>query len=328
MGTGDWNDGMNRVGFEGKGESVWLAWFLHTTLWEFAKLAEKRGEAARAETWRLHVGQLKASVEQHGWDGNWYRRAYFDDGTPLGSAANTECQIDSIAQSWAVISGAADPARATRAMAAMEDRLVWKKEELAVLFTPPFNQSKPNPGYVQGYLPGVRENGGQYTHAAAWAVIAFAELGDGDKAGELFSMLNPIHHGSSPETIQRYKVEPYVVSGDIYSEPPHVGRGGWTWYTGSAGWMYRAGVEWILGFRLRGTTLFMDPCIPRAWPGYEISFRYHSARYEVKVENPGGVSRGVVSVEVDDKPVRGGAAIILKDDGAAHQIRIVLGPSL
>jgi cyclic beta-1,2-glucan synthetase len=325
MGTGDWNDGMNRVGHEGKGESIWLTWFLHTTLFEFSKRAEARGEGARAETWRLHVGELKAAVERQGWDGDWYRRAYFDDGTPLGSATNKECQIDSIAQSWAVLSGAADPARGVRAMAALEKRLILKPEGLALLFAPPFDHTVPNPGYIQGYLPGVRENGGQYTHAAVWAVLAFAALGDGDKAGELFAMLNPIHHGSTRSDIQRYKVEPYVMAGDVYAEAPHTGRGGWTWYTGAAGWMYRAGIEWILGFRLRGTTLFMDPCIPRAWPEFNLSFRYHSSRYEVKVLNPKGVCKGVQSVEVDGKPVRGSAAIHLTDDGATHDIRIILG---
>ena len=325
MGTGDWNDGMNRVGHEGKGESIWLAWFLHTTLFEFSKRAEARGESARAEKWRLHVSELKAAVERHGWDGDWYLRAYFDDGSPLGSAANKECQIDSIAQSWAVLSGAADPARATRAMAALTQRLIKKPEGLALLFTPPFDQTTPNPGYIQGYLPGVRENGGQYTHAAVWAVLAFAALGDGDMAGELFAMLNPIHHGSSRADIQRYKVEPYVMAGDVYAVPPQTGRGGWTWYTGAAGWMYRAGVEWILGFRLRGTTLFMDPCIPREWPEFDLSFRYHSSRYEMKVLNPKRVCKGIQSVEVDGKPVRGGAAIFLTDDGALHDIRIHLG---
>jgi cyclic beta-1,2-glucan synthetase len=325
MGTGDWNDGMNRVGFEGKGESVWLGWFLHTTLWEFSKVAQMRGESARAETWRLHVVALKASLEQHAWDGDWYRRAYFDDGTPLGSAANSECQIDSIAQSWGVLSGAADPGRAARAMAAVNERIIRVNDNLVLLFTPPFNKTVPNPGYIQGYLPGVRENGGQYTHAAVWTLLAFAALGDGDKAGQLFTMLNPIHHAATRSDIHRYKVEPYVAAGDVYAEAPHTGRGGWTWYTGSAGWMYRAGIEWILGFRLRGTALFMDPCIPRAWPHFDLSFRYHSSRYDVRVENPSGVSRGVQSTEMDGKPVRSGGAILLADDGAAHHIRIVLG---
>jgi cyclic beta-1,2-glucan synthetase len=325
IGTGDWNDGMNRVGSAGKGESVWLGWFLHTNLWEFARLADARGEHRRAEMWRLHVSALKAALELKAWDGEWYRRAYFDDGTPLGSVMNAECRIDSIAQSWGVISGAAEPARGARAMAAVEKYLVRRGEDLVLLFTPPFDHASPDPGYIKGYLPGVRENGGQYTHAAIWSVLAFASLRDGDKAGELFSLLNPINHASTRAGVSRYKVEPYVVAADIYAEPPHVGRGGWTWYTGSAGWMYRAGVEWILGFRLRGTRLHLDPCIPRAWRRFEILFRYHSARYEITVENPHGVARGVSSVELDGVSLAGGSMHIqLTDDGATHQVRVVL----
>jgi cyclic beta-1,2-glucan synthetase len=325
MGTGDWNDGMNRVGHGGKGESVWLGWFLHTTLWEFARLAELRGEHKRADTWRAHVTALEVALEREAWDGDWYRRAYFDDGTPLGSVTNDECRIDSIAQSWSVISGAADHGRASRAMAAVEEYLVRPGDGLVVLFTPPFDHSPHDPGYVKGYLPGVRENGGQYTHGALWAVIAFAALGEGDKAGELFASLNPINHASTRAGVHRYKVEPYVAAADVYAEPPHVGRGGWTWYTGSAGWMYRAGIEWILGFRVRGGMLHLDPCIPRAWHGLEIRFRHHSARYEITVENPRGVTRGVSRVELDGAPLADGAAITLADDGATHRLRVVLG---
>jgi cyclic beta-1,2-glucan synthetase len=316
---------MNRVGAAGKGESVWLGWFLHTILWEFARVADLRGEHARAEKWRLHVGALKASLEREAWDGEWYRRAYFDDGTPLGSATNTECRIDSIAQSWGVISGAAEPARGTRAMTAVEKYLVRRNDGLVLLLTPPFDHASPDPGYIKGYLPGIRENGGQYTHAAIWSVLAFAALGDGDKAGELFSLLNPITHANTRAGVYRYKVEPYVVAADIYAEPPHVGRGGWTWYTGSAGWMYRAGIEWILGFRLRGTRLHLDPCIPRAWRGFEITFRYHSSHYEIVVENPHKVARGVSSVEVDGASLAGSLDIQLADDSATHHVRVVLG---
>jgi cyclic beta-1,2-glucan synthetase len=325
MGSGDWNDGMNRVGHEGKGESVWLGWFLHTVLWEFARIADERGESLRAEAWRAHVKALKAALEREAWDGDWYRRAYFDDGTPLGSATNTECRIDSIAQSWGVISGAADPARQRRAMAAVEEYLVRRGDGLVLLFTPPFDRTPLDPGYIKGYLPGIRENGGQYTHAAIWSVLAFAALGEGDKAGEIFSILNPINHASTRAGIYRYKVEPYVAAADIYSEPPHVGRGGWTWYTGSAGWMYRAGVEWILGFRLRGATLHLDPCIPRAWRYFEISFRYHSSRYELVVENPHGTTRGVSSAELDGTPLEEKVEIPLADDGATHRVRVILG---
>jgi cyclic beta-1,2-glucan synthetase len=326
MGSGDWNDGMNRVGYRGKGESVWLAWFLHTNLWEFAKVAEKRGEKARADRWREHVDRLKTAIETAGWDGDWYRRAFFDDGTPLGSSSNEECRIDSIAQSWAVISGAGDKVRAARAMAAVEEYLVRRGDGLVLLFTPPFDRTPLDPGYIKGYLPGVRENGGQYTHAALWSLIAFAALGDGDKAGELFSILNPINHAGTRAGLYRYKVEPYVAAADVYAEPPHVGRGGWTWYTGSAGWMYRAGVEWILGFRFRGAALHVDPCIPRSWPGYQITFRYHSARYELVVQNPHGATRGVSRIAVDGKELaKDIRAIPLADDGARHRIEVQLG---
>ena len=326
FGAGDWNDGMNRVGAEGKGESVWLGWFLHATLAAFAPLAESRGEPARATAWRQHADGLRQSLERDGWDGDWYRRGYFDDGTPLGSASSDECRIDSIAQSWGVISGAADPARRASAMAAVDEHLVRREDGLVPLFTPPFDRTSLDPGYIKGYPPGIRENGGQYTHAAIWSVIAFAMLGDGDKAAELFSILNPIHHASTRAAVHRYKVEPYVACADVYTEPPHVGRGGWTWYTGSAGWMYRAGLEWILGFRLRGATLVLDPCVPREWRGYQIVFRYRSARYQIGVENPHGVCRGVTCVELDGEALSGERAQIpLADDGATHRVRVVLG---
>jgi cyclic beta-1,2-glucan synthetase len=326
IGTGDWNDGMNRVGHEGRGESVWLGWFLHATLWEFARVAEARGEGGRADTWRTHVHALKASLEAHAWDGDWYRRAYFDDGTPLGSVANPECRIDSIAQSWGVISGAAEPARAARAMAAVEEYLVRRDQELILLFTPPFDRAPLDPGYIKGYPPGIRENGGQYTHAAIWAVMAFAALGDGDKANELFSILNPINRTSTRAGVHRYKVEPYVAVADVYAEYPHVGRGGWSWYTGSAGWMYRAGLEWLLGFRLRGAVLHLDPCIPRAWRRFDITFRYHASRYEIEVLNPNGATRGIATIEVDGIPQSvAGGSVPLTNDGATHRVRVVLG---
>jgi cyclic beta-1,2-glucan synthetase len=326
IGTGDWNDGMNRVGDKGRGESVWLGWFLHTTLWEFARVAAARGEHARAEAWRHRVKALKASLEEHAWDGDWYRRAYFDDGTPLGSVVNPECRIESIVQSWGVISGAAEPARAARAMAAVEEYLVRRDQELILLFTPPFDHASVDPGYVKGYPPGIRENGGQYTHAAIWVVMAFAALGDGDKANELFSILNPINRASTRAGVHRYKAEPYVAAADVYAQYPHVGRGGWTWYTGSAGWMYRAGLEWLLGFRLRGAVLHLDPCIPRAWDHFEITFRYHASRYEIRVENPNGVTRGISSVEVDGAPLAvAGGSVPLTSDGETHRVRVILG---
>ena len=326
IGTGDWNDGLNRVGELGKGESVWLGWFLHATLLAFVPLATARKEQARVATWRTHAVALQTSLERDGWDGNWYRRGFFDDGTPFGSAANDECRIDSIAQSWSVISGAADPARAARAMEAVEDQLIRREAGLALLFTPPFDHTPLDPGYIKGYPPGIRENGGQYTHAAAWSVIAFATLGDGDKAADLFSLINPINHSMTRVSTQRYKVEPYVIAADVYSEAPHVGRGGWTWYTGSAGWMYRAGIESILGLRLRGGFLLLTPCIPKHWPHFEVVFRYGSTRYEIVVENPHGVCRGITYVELDGQPLsEGPIPLPLRDDGTTHRICAVLG---
>jgi cyclic beta-1,2-glucan synthetase len=326
MGTGDWNDGMNRVGAGGKGESVWLGWFLYTTLLRYAPLARARGEQARETLWLAHAAALRKSLEREAWDGNWYRRGYFDDGTALGSAGSTECRIDSIAQSWSVISQAADPARALQAMAAVESNLILRQAGLALLFTPPFDHSLPDPGYVKAYPPGIRENGGQYTHAATWTVIAHAMLGRGNEAFDLYTLLNPITRAGSRADVMRYKVEPYVVAADIYSVAPHIGRGGWTWYTGSAGWMYRAGLEWILGFRLQGTRLVLSPCIPAAWPGFQIDFKYRSAHYTIQVENPHGVSRGIARAELDGQ-VLGCAetGITLTDDGANHILRVVLG---
>jgi cyclic beta-1,2-glucan synthetase len=325
MGTGDWNDGMNRVGQGGKGESVWLGWFLHTVMWEFAKFADARGEHQRAENWRIHVSGLKAALEKDGWDGEWYRRAYFDDGTPLGSSTNDECKIDAIAQSWGVISGAAERGRSVRAMAAVDQLLVRRPEGVILLLTPPFDHTPHDPGYIKGYLPGIRENGGQYTHASTWTMIAFAALGDGDKASEMFRFLNPINRTNSRVRVQRYKAEPYVIAGDVYAENPHLGRAGWTWYSGSAGWMYRGGIEWILGLRIRGMVLSIDPCIPRNWPSYTMEFRYHSSTYKIKVENPSSVSKGVALTELDGRILAGAANIPLVEDGKVHQIRVVLG---
>jgi len=326
MGTGDWNDGMNRIGAGGKGESIWLGWFLLTTLNSFAKVADSRGETERALGWRQHAAALAKALEHGGWDGEWYRRAYFDDGTPVGSAASDECRIDAIAQSWSVISGAADPNHAARAMAAVEQQLIRPGDGVALLFTPPYDHTALEPGYIKAYPPGIRENGGQYTHGAIWSVIALAMLGEGDQAAGLFALLNPINHARNAEQVARYKVEPYVICADVYSTPPHVGRGGWTWYTGSAGWMYRAGLESILGFRQVGATLRIDPCIPRAWPGFEIMFRFKSSRYDIKVENPHAVTRGVQTAELDGVALpENRAEVGLVDDGAVHRVRVVLG---
>jgi cellobiose phosphorylase len=324
MGTGDWNDGMNKVGAEGKGESVWNGWFMLATLGEFAGLAERCRDNARATWCRERVATLRAALEKHAWDGRWYRRAYFDDGTPLGSVTNDECQIDSIAQSWAVISGGGDSERARKAMAAVDEHLVRDEDSLILLFTPPFDRGRLEPGYIKGYVPGIRENGGQYTHAATWVVLATALLEQGQRAVELFEMLNPIRHAASPDGVERYKVEPYVVCADVYGAPPHTGRGGWTWYTGSAAWLYRVGLEAILGFRLRGARLELAPCIPPGWSGYEITYRHGSATYHVVVENSGRSGRGIRSVSVDGHAVPG-SAIELVDDGREHKVQIALG---
>jgi cyclic beta-1,2-glucan synthetase len=344
MGCGDWNDGMNRVGAGGKGESVWLGWFICTVIEGFLPLMDgsassgssgspesvpgavatgSAGAHDRAKRYRAHLEKLKPALEQ-AWDGDWYRRAYFDDGTPLGSAQNDECRIDSIAQTWAVISGAADQYRSGRAMASVDEYLVRRGDGLIILFTPPFDRSALDPGYIKGYVPGVRENGGQYTHAALWTVIAFALLGDGDRAGELFGLLNPINHASTRAGMHKYKVEPYVAVGDVYAVPPHTGRGGWTWYTGSAGWMYRAALEYILGFKLRGDRLQLDPCIPRFWREFEITYRREQTSWRIKVENPHSICRGVASLQLDGVVQREGS-ILLANDGRTHEARIVMG---
>ena len=324
IGTGDWNDGMNQVGAEGKGESVWNGWFMLATLREFAGLAERRRDTARA-AWCLERAEaLRGALEEHAWDGGWYRRAYFDDGAPLGSAQNEECQIDSIAQTWAVISGAANAERARQAMSAVEDRLVRDEDQMILLFTPPFDRGSLEPGYIKGYVPGIRENGGQYTHAATWVVLATALLGRGKRALELFALLNPVRHGATPEDVARYMVEPYVVAADVYGAPPHTGRGGWTWYTGSASWLYRVGLEAILGFHKREDRMRIDPCVAPDWPRYELTYRHRSAIYHIVVENAAGTGRGVRAVTVDAHAVPDGE-IPLMDDGKTHQVRVELG---
>jgi len=325
IGAGDWNDGMNRVGHEGRGESVWLGWFLLMNLKDFASVAERRGEEERAARWRSRAASLKASLEGEAWDGEWYKRAFFDDGTPLGSAENDECQIDSIAQSWAVLSGAGDTKRARQAMESVEQRLVRRDDRLVLLLSPPFDRTPLDPGYVKGYLPGVRENGGQYTHAAIWSAVALAMLGEGDIAVDLFKLLSPIHHARDRTNVDVYKVEPYAVVADVYSEPPHVGRGGWTWYTGAAGWLYRLGLGSILGFQKRGSALCIDPCIPKDWKGFEITYRHGDTLYRITVKNPKGVCRGVSGISLDGTPIPGGELVPLVDDGREHRVEVVLG---
>jgi cyclic beta-1,2-glucan synthetase len=325
IGSGDWNDGMNRVGIEGKGESVWLAWFLIATLRKFAVHAEKRGDTQFRDECLAKADGYAEAVERSAWDGEWYRRAYFDDGSPLGSRTSDECKIDSIAQSWSVISGAGRPDRARMAMQSLNKYLVREDARLIMLLTPPFDKTTHDPGYIQGYLPGVRENGAQYTHAALWAVLATALQGDGNRAFELFQMLNPITHADSAEGVDTYKVEPYVVAADVYTAKGHLGRGGWTWYTGSASWMYRTALEAILGFRQQGEQLFIEPCIPSSWDGFTIEYRFRSSTYQIVVENPDKLERGTVQLTVDGRSVD--KAIDLVDDGKQHHVTASLRSS-
>jgi len=328
IGCGDWNDGMNRVGHAGRGESVWLGWLLSVILRDLAAFAAARGDAPRAQRWRCEREHLVAMLEQ-AWDGEWYRRGYFDDGTPLGSAQCRDCKIDAISQSWAVLSGAASPLRAELAMESVRMHLVRREAGLVQLLSPPFDESSPDPGYIQGYVPGVRENGGQYTHAALWTVMALAKLGNGDEAVELFHMLNPINHTRTPVDVQRYRVEPYVVAADVYTHPAHLGRGGWTWYTGSAAWMYRLGLESILGLERHGDRLRIAPCIPGSWNGFSARWRHGRSTYEIEVENPNHLTGGGIEAHLDGDRVDP-AAIQLVDDGRTRRLRavIVAAPSI
>ncbi len=323
IGSCDWNDGYNRVGHEGRGESVFVGWFLHAVLGTFAPLCDERGDTGRAARYRASRQRLGTMLEQS-WDGDWYRRGYYDDGTPLGSSQNDEGRIDSVAQSWAVLSGAAPTKRAERAMDSVLAHLVRRASGVVLLLTPPFDKTALDPGYIKGYLPGIRENGGQYTHAAQWVVLALARLGSGDEAMELFHMLNPINHARSAADVETYRTEPYAVAADVYDHPAHRGRGGWTWYTGAAGWMYRVAMEGILGLERRGAVFSMNPCIPSSWPACSVDWRFGRARYFIEIENPEGKCRGVASAELDGAAADP-AAIPLLDDGLAHRVRVVLG---
>jgi cyclic beta-1,2-glucan synthetase len=322
MGCGDWNDGMNLVGANGKGESVWVGWFQVLTRTRFAAVAERRGDADLAARMRSQADQLQLAIEEQAWDGDWYLRAWFDDGTPLGSRVNDECKIDSLPQSWAVLAGGSDEVRKVTAVDAAVTNLVDYGNKLVKLFTPPFDAGPLQPGYIKGYVPGIRENGGQYTHAAIWLVQALAGLGRGGEAYSLWSMLSPIGHADNPEAVARYRVEPYVVAADVYGVPPHVGRGGWTWYTGSASWLYRAAVETLLGFTRRDGTLTFDPRVPSGWGGFEIEYRYAHTVYHCRVENPSGAERGVRELWLDGQRVEGG--VPLADDGRPHEVRVVM----
>ncbi len=323
MGTGDWNDGMNRVGENGKGESVWLGWFLFKTLNAFIPLAEARGDTTRVAAWTNRLSELAIALERDGWDGEWYRRGFFDNGAPLGSARSDECQIDAIAQSWAVISGGASIDRATAAMNQSYTQLVRGDDKLALLFTPPFDKSAQEPGYIKAYPPGIRENGGQYTHGVIWSIFAHAQLGQANRAYELFSMINPINHARTPQEAARYRVEPYVMAADVYSVAPHAGRGGWTWYTGSAGWMYRAGLEAVLGLTREGDKLRVKPCIPRSWPGFEANITIGQTRYDIKI------SRGLLLLPEGVDMVSPGEFLIqLADNGGVRAYELALNETL
>jgi cyclic beta-1,2-glucan synthetase len=326
MGSGDWNDGMNRVGYKGQGESVWLAWFLHTNLLQFSEIADARSDNENAKNWRDHATRLRSALDKSAWDGQWYLRAFFDDGTPLGSASQEECQIDSLSQTWAVISGAADKDRARMALRAVEKYLIRPKDRMILLFTPPFDKTPLDPGYIKGYLPGVRENGGQYTHAATWCIIAYAMLNEGRKATELFSMLNPISHASTPVEMEKYKVEPYVLAADVYGHDPYIGRGGWTWYTGSCGWMYRAGIEYILGLQIIGNEILLKPCIPPSWKDFKIVYRHGlQTYYDIIVENPLAQPEVIEQVNLDGELIAATGRIPLIDDGQRHMVLVTLG---
>ncbi len=323
IGSCDWNDGFSNVGPEGHGESIFVGWFLHAVLGALVPLCEERREAPRAARFRAERERLAVMLEQS-WDGEWYRRAYFDDGTPLGSSQNDEGKIDSVAQTWAVLSGAAPAKRAERAMGAVRAHLVRRGAGVILLLSPPFDRTALEPGYIKGYIPGIRENGGQYTHAAAWVVLALTRLGSGDEAVELFHMLNPINHSREASEVERYMAEPYAVAGDVYDHPAHRGRGGWTWYTGSAGWLYRVALAGILGLERRGAHFALNPCIPSSWPSCSVAWRFGKASYTIGIENPEQRCGGVALVELDGAPVDP-TAIPFVDDGLAHRVRAVLG---
>ena len=323
MGCGDWNDGMNLVGAHGQGESVWLAFFLYDVLTQFAELARRRGDAVLADRYTIEAGRLRGNIEEHAWDGDWYRRAYFDDGTPLGSAANPECQIDSIPQSWSVLSGAGTRDRSQQAMNSVDRLLVRRDARLIQLLEPPFDQSPLNPGYIKGYVPGVRENGGQYTHAAVWTVMALAAMGDSRRAWELFALINPVTHAATAQGVATYRVEPYVVAADVYAVAPHTGRGGWTWYTGSAGWMYRLITESLLGLQLDVDKLRFAPCLPQSWPSVKLHYRYRETFYHITFRN-GGAGLAVERVVVDGRN-EPELFVPLVDDRHDHQVEVDVG---
>jgi cyclic beta-1,2-glucan synthetase len=321
MGTGDWNDGMNLVGDDGRGESVWLALFLVEVLQTFEPLARQRGDTTFADECVVRAAELRRNIEANAWDGAWYRRGFYDDGAPLGSRDSDECKIDALPQSWATLARVGDPARVEQALTSLDAKLFDRELGLIKLFDPPFDHGAHNPGYIKGYVPGVRENGGQYTHAAVWAVMAFAQAGHRERAWEMFSAIDPVHHGDSPEAIARYRVEPYVMAADIYTNPQHAGRGGWTWYTGSAGWMYRLILETLLGLRLEVDHLVINPVIPASWPGFKVHYRYRETMHHLEIKGNG---KRVTSVVIDGQQ-RSDHRVPLTDDRREHWVTIELG---
>jgi cellobiose phosphorylase len=330
IGVGDWNDAMSRVGCEGRGESVWLGWFLCTILNQFTDLCRKHGDFERVERFRSVREELVSSLNEHAWDGQWYRRAFTDAGQWLGSIYNEECRIDALAQSWSVISEAAPAEKALQSMESFDRELVDRDFSLVRLLTPPFEHTEPSPGYIQAYPPGIRENGAQYTHGAIWSIIAWCRLGNGDKAFELFNILNPVNHTHTHTEVRQYTGEPYVMAADVYTADPYKGCAGWTWYTGAAGWMYQAGIEWILGLRRSGERLYICPCIPHSWPEFSVSYRYGSTRYLIAVKNPARKSGGAAALQIDGRKIifteqdGRGPYIELNDDGQVHHVVLTL----
>jgi cyclic beta-1,2-glucan synthetase len=319
IGTGDWNDGFDKVGQHGKGESVWLAFFLYEILIKFAGVAGLHNDAAFATECKKQAQQLKQNIDKSAWDGEWYKRAWFDDGTPLGSAIDEECKIDSIAQSWSVLSGGGNEKIMHTAMESAYKNLVQKDVGIIKLLEPAFDKSDQNPGYIKGYVPGVRENGGQYTHAAVWMIMAFAKLGDNKRVWELLNMINPVNHGKTAEEIATYKVEPYVLAADIYSNITHTGRGGWTWYTGSAGWLYRLITESFLGLQQEGNKLSFKPCVPKEWTSFKVHYRYKKSMYHIEVMQIDIGDEFIITVDGIEQPDQ---TITLLDDGGEHTVHV------